>query len=164
MIGNSLNTLDLTAAVIDTDFAYAASVWYDYNEFGLAWNDWEYHDGLAMRHGGAATFAREDRLSDLSKAHPENNSTFMSDGTLLFETGSLAPDVTVQKADVFIAAVDVGFKLRGLALNAEFYYRHLSKFESDGPLPITSMTDWASRPRWVTSCSAAGWRLMPGPR
>ncbi len=141
MIGNSLNTLDLTAAVIDTEFAYSASIWYDHNEFGLAWNDWEYHDRLAMRLGGAATFAREDRLSDLSKAHPENNSTFMSDGTLLFETGSLAPDITVQNATVFIAAVDVGFKLRGLALNAEFYYRYLNEFEADGPLPLTSMRD-----------------------
>ena len=45
--------------------------------------------------GTAFTFAREDRLSDLSTASPENNPTFISDGTLLFATGALAPGVTV---------------------------------------------------------------------
>ncbi|MEY4577853.1 MAG: hypothetical protein RL701_2556, partial [Pseudomonadota bacterium] len=43
MLGNSLNTLDLNAARIDTNFAYSASVWYDLNAFGKASNDYESH-------------------------------------------------------------------------------------------------------------------------
>jgi hypothetical protein len=142
MIGNSLNTLDIAASKIDTRFAYSASVWYDRNDFGKAWNDYEYHDSPALRVGAAFTYAREDRLSDLSTASPENNATYMSDGTLLFGTGTLAPDVTVTLANFYLSAIDVGIKYRGLAFNAEFYQRWLNDFSADGPLPVTSMYDW----------------------
>jgi hypothetical protein len=142
MIGNSLNTLDISATKIDHNFAYSLSLWYDHNKFGLPWNDWEYHDTPALRIGTAGTFAREDRLSDLSTASPENNATFISDGNLLFATGSLAPDVTVQLANFYLWAVDVGVKFRGLAFNVELYQRWLNEFEADGPLPLDSMHDW----------------------
>jgi hypothetical protein len=142
MMGNSLNTLDITAARIDTRFAYGASVWYDHNQFGYPWSDFEYHDRPSIRVGTAGTYAREDRLSDLSTAHPENNTTFMSDGVLLFETGSLAENVTVQLASFYLWAFDVGFKVKGLSLNAEIYARWLRELVADGPLPRDSMFDW----------------------
>lgn len=142
MIGNSLNTLDIAAAKIDSDFAYSASVWYDLNDFGKPWNDYEDRREPALRIGTAFTYAREDRLSDLSMSSPENNATFISDGTLLFETGSLAPDVTIEKASFYLWAVDAGVKFRGLALNAEFYQRWLGSFQADGPLPLKSLHDW----------------------
>jgi hypothetical protein len=142
MVGNSLNTLDISATRIDHNFAYSLSVWYDHNKFGLPWNDFEYHDTVALRVGAAGTFAREDRLSDLSTASPENNATFISDGNLLFGTGSLAPGVTVQLANFYLLAVDFGLKFRGLAFNVELYQRWLNEFEADGPLPLDSMHDW----------------------
>jgi hypothetical protein len=141
MIGNSLNTLDITASKIDYNFAYSASLWYDRNNFGKPWNDYEDHASPALRIGTAFTFAREDRLSDLSTSSPENNATFISDGTLLFATGSLASGVTLSLANFYLAEVDAGIKYRGLALNAEFYGRWLNKFSADGPVPISSMTD-----------------------
>ena len=49
------------------------SVWYDRNDFGKAWNDYEHHESVALRIGSAFTYAHEDRLSDLSEASPENN-------------------------------------------------------------------------------------------
>jgi hypothetical protein len=142
MVGNSLNTLDIAASKIDFNLAYAATVWYDRNDFGLAWNDYEHHDKPALRLGASFTFAREDRLSDLSTSSPENNATWISDGTLLFETGALAPNVTVSLANVYIAAIDAGIKWRGLAFNAELYQRWLNRFDADGPLPLSSIYDW----------------------
>lgn len=142
MVGNSLNTLDIAATKIDFNFAYAATLWWDKNDFGKAWNDWEYHEAPALRIGGAFTFAREDRLSDLSIASPENNAVWISDGTLLFETGSLAPGVTVSLANYYLAAVDFGVKWRGLAFNTELASRWLDHFVADGPLPLSSMHDW----------------------
>lgn len=142
MLGNSLNTLDLKASVIDDSFALGANVWYDGNQFGKAWNDYEFHSQPAIRVGTAFTYAREDRLSDLSLAMPENNQTFISDGTLLFETGALAEGVTIELASFYLWAVDVGFKYRGLAINAEVYQRWLNEFDADGALPIESMHDW----------------------
>jgi hypothetical protein len=142
MVGNSLNTLDISATKIDFNLAYSASLWWDHNQFGKAWNDWEHHDAPALRIGAAFTFAREDRISDLSTASPENNATWISDGTLLFETGSLAPNVTISLANFYLAAADFGVKWKGLAFNTEFASRWLDKFEADGPLPISSMHDW----------------------
>jgi hypothetical protein len=142
MVGNSLNTLNVAASRIDYRFAYAASVWYDLHDFGKAWNDYEDHQAPALRLGTAFTYAREDRLSDLSQSNPENNSTYMSDGTLLFGGGTLAPGVTVSLASVYIAEVDLGIKYRGLAFNTEWMARWLDDFEADGPLPIASMFDW----------------------
>jgi hypothetical protein len=142
MIGNSLNTLDIAASKIDFNFAYAATVWYDHNDFGKPWNDYEDHQSIALRFGTAFTFAREDRLSDLSTASPENNATFISDGSLLFATGSLAPDVTVSLANFYLWAADFGIKYRGLAFNVEVAERWLNKFSADGPLPISAMNDW----------------------
>jgi len=142
MIGNSLNTLDIAATRIDNNFAYSASVWYDGNSFGKAWGDYDQHASPALRVGTAFTYAREDRLSDLSTASPENNATFISDGTLLFETGTLAPGVTVSLANFYLWAIDGGIKYRGLAFNTEFYLRWLNHFTADGALPLSSMFDW----------------------
>jgi hypothetical protein len=142
MLGNSLNTLDLKASVIDDSFALGTSVWYDLNKFGKGWNDYEHHSQPALRVGTAFTFAREDRLSDLTSSMPENNQTFISDGSLLFETGALAEGVTIELASFYLWAIDVGFKYRGLAVNAEVYQRWLNEFDADGPLPIDSMHDW----------------------
>jgi hypothetical protein len=142
MIGNSLNTLDIAATHIDTRFAYSASFWYDHNDFGKPWNDWEFHEEPALRIGTAGTFSREDRLSDLSNAAPENNHTYLSDGSLLFATGSLAEGVTVQKANYATWAIDAGIKFYGLALNFEFVQRWLWKFETSGPVPIQSFYDY----------------------
>lgn len=142
MVGNSLNTLDLAATRIDSQFAYGISLWYDHNQFDKPWNDYESHDRPAVRAGGAFTYAREDRLSDLSTASPENNATFISDGNLLFATGALATDVTVSLVDFYMSAVDFGIKYRGLAFNVEFYGRWLRRFRADGPVPWRSMFDW----------------------
>ena len=142
MVGNSLNTLNIAASRIDYRFAYAVSLWYDVNGFGKAWNDYERHQSPSLRLGTAFTYAREDRLSDLSDANPENNSTYMSDGTLLFATGTLAPNVTVSLASFYLYAVDAGIKFRGFAFNVEFAFRWLDKFVADGPLPISNMFDW----------------------
>lgn len=142
MIGNSLNTLDLAATKIDQNFAYSATVWYDHNGFGKAWNDYEDHAAPALRVGTGFTWAREDRLSDLSTASPENNATFISDGTLLFGLGSLAPGVTVSLATFYLWAADAGIKYKGLAINFELYERWLNDFKADGPLPLSAMNDW----------------------
>ena len=139
MIGNSLNTLDIAATNIDNNFAYAASRLVRPQQFGKAWNDYEYHDAPALRVGTAFTFAREDRLSDLATASPENNATFISDGTLaLRDRGAGAGRHRLQLANFYLWAIDAGIKYRGLAFNAEFYQRWLNHFEADGPLPIDS--------------------------
>ena len=142
MVGNSLNTLDIKSTNIDNKLAGALSIWWDHNDFDQFWNDYEHHDAVALRLGSAFTFSREDRLSDLAQAGPENNATFISDGLFLFETGSLAPNVTIALANFYLWAIDAGLKYKGFAFNAELYMRWLNRFAADGPLPMSSMFDW----------------------
>jgi hypothetical protein len=142
MVGNSLNTLDIKSNKIDNKFAYAASIWYDRAKFGPYWNDYERHDSVALRIGTAFTFAPEDRLSDLNTAGPENNATFISDGLFLFETGALAPGVTITNAHHYLWAVDGGLKYKGFAINGELYLRYINDFKADGPLPVDHLFDW----------------------
>ena len=144
MIGNSLNTLAIPTTKIDTNMAYSGSVWWEplgsYGP-GEASNDLERQPTPVVRLGGSYTHAREDRFSDASATAPDNTQISNSDGTLFFATGSLAPGVTVLLADYNMLAVDAGLKYQGLALNGQYFFRTLSNFRADGPLPLSSTFD-----------------------
>jgi hypothetical protein len=144
MVGNSLNTLAIPTAKIDTNLAYAGSIWWEplgsYGP-GEASNDLERQPKPVVRLGSSYTHAREDRFSDSSATTPDNTQIHNSDGTLFFATGSLAPGVTVQLADYNMWAVDAGLKYQGLALNAQYFFRILSNFRADGPLPLSKTFD-----------------------
>jgi hypothetical protein len=61
---------------------------------------------------------------------------------LLFQTGSLAPDVTVRKATYQLTAADAGVKYRGFWAQGEGSYRKLDNFPADGPLPLATIRDF----------------------
>src|SRR5262249_10994241 len=91
--------------------------------------------------GFSLLHSREDRQVDLSTSFPDNTQIKLSDSVLLFETGSLAPGVTVQKTNYDSLAVDAGLKHRGLFLFGEYYFRLLSNLLADGPLPMEAIFD-----------------------
>ncbi|MFL5339890.1 MAG: hypothetical protein ACJ8F7_07050 [Gemmataceae bacterium] len=144
MIGNSLNTLNIGTAKIDTNMTYSGSVWWEplgnYGP-GEAYNDLEKHSRPVVRLGSSFTASREDRFSDTSNSAPDNIQIHNSDGVLFFSTGALAPGVTVELANYYMWAIDAGFKYQGLALNGQYYLRWLNSFRADGPLPINSIFD-----------------------
>jgi hypothetical protein len=144
MVGNSLNTLQIGAGKIDANMAYSGSVWWEpLGSYGPAeaYNDFEKHADPVIRLGTSLTRAREDRFTDSSKTAPDNIQIHNSDGTLFFETGSLAPGVTVLLADYTMWAIDAGYKYDGLALNGQYYFRWLNNFRTDGPVPQSSTFD-----------------------
>ena len=145
MVGNNISTLGITAGEDDRNFALSGSLWWmpTTGEFGPkgGYGDWEYHEKLATRFGGAFTHSREDRYSQNSNPSPDNTQIRISDGVLAFETGALADGVTLEKADYDLLSLDASFKYRGLFGIAEFYHRTLTNFEADGPLPLSSMRD-----------------------
>ena len=59
----------------------------------------------------------------------------------LFETGALAPGVTIDTADYRVLALDAGVKYRGIFLQAEYYERWLDNFVADGALPVRDIKD-----------------------
>jgi hypothetical protein len=147
-LGNGLNTLNLSAAKIDTHLMGSGSVWWeplgDYGPPGKSRNmydDYLATPDLRIRLGTSFTEAREDRFSDLDTSSPENTSMYNSDGVLLFSTGAFAPGVTVEKATYRMLAVDWGLKKSGWSLNGQYYFRWVDDFKADGPIPVKETFD-----------------------
>jgi hypothetical protein len=147
-IGNSLNTLNVSTTKIDRNMVYSGSTWWeplgDYGPPGaarMAFSDLENHECPVVRIGTSVSGAREDRFSDLEQNTPENSAVYNSDGVLFFATGSLAPGVTVDLANYYMWAQDFGYKYRGFAFNAQYYFRWLNSFRADGPLPLSQTFD-----------------------
>jgi hypothetical protein len=147
-LGNGLNTLNISAAKIDTSLLVSGSVWWEpfgnYGGSGISRN--MYDDYFAskttrVRIGTAYTRSREDRYSNLDQTMPDNTALYNSDGVLTFGTGAFAPGVTVDKALYRMWAIDGGVKWNGWAVNGQYYMRWLDEFEADGPIPVTSTYD-----------------------
>ena len=147
-VGNGLNTLNISAAKIDTNLLFSGSVWWEpLGAYGLPgkarnmYDDYFSSRKVRIRLGTSFTRSREDRFSNLDQSSPENTSLYNSDGVLTFSTGAFTPGVTVDKAMYKMWAIDGGLKWNGLAVNAQYFMRWLSDFEADGPLPIASTYD-----------------------
>ena len=98
------------------------------------------------------THCRESRQSAIGQPSAETQ-VKISDGQLFYETGALADGVTVTDADFDQGSIDLGMKFKGLHLQAEYYFRNLSKFNAQGPtaelstIPIQfSITDFMQLP------------------
>ena len=147
-LGNSLNTLSISANKIDTNLMGAGSVWWEplggYSEPGRSVNmydDYFAQKKVRIRLGSSFTISREDRFSNLDTSTPENTGVYNSDGVNAFQTGAFALGVTVRNATYKMWATDWGFKYNGLAINGQYYARWLNDFDADGPLPLTSTFD-----------------------
>lgn len=142
--GNNISQLDITAAQLTRDIAVGGSVWWmpTTKEFGPrgGYGDWEYHEDVALRFGASSVRAREDHYTPLNQP-PGSTQIRLADGVPLFDTGALAPGVTLQKATYVILSVDAGLKYKGFLLQAEFHNRWLSEFVGDGPVPVTQIID-----------------------
>jgi hypothetical protein len=145
MLGNNLSQLGITATALTRNLTPSASVWWmpTTGEFGPrgAYGDYEMHKNLATRFGTSFTHSRENRFNDQSERSPDNTQIRISDGLLFFQTGALAPGVTVIEADFDLLAIDAGIKYKGIFIQTEYYFRNLSKFSADGPLPLSSIFD-----------------------
>ena len=143
-VGNTSSTLGVTASQIDRKFTYGGSMWWmpTTKEFGPrgAYGDWEMHDKVATRFGLSTVVSPEERYTNIG-TNPGNTALKLADSVNLFETGSLAPGVTVTFADYRILALDAGVKYRGFFFQTELYWRRLDGFEADGQLPVSEIED-----------------------
>jgi hypothetical protein len=147
-VGNGLNTLNISAAKIDTNLLLSGSVWWEplgpYGEPGKSRNmydDYFSSKKTRIRIGTSFTQSREDRFSNLDQSTPENTSMYNSDGVLTFSTGAFAPGVTVDEALYKMWAIDAGLKWNGFAVNTQYFVRRLSEFVANGPIPLDSTLD-----------------------
>ncbi|MCC6413991.1 MAG: hypothetical protein IT270_20250 [Saprospiraceae bacterium] len=146
MIGNALSNLGVKAGDLTRDFSYSASLnWMpttgDFGPRGGT-SDFEMHEKVATRIGASFTTMKDDRLNSIAAgSSPINTQVRLSDAVLLYETGSLADGVTIQKSTYQLLSIDYGIKYKGFSLNGEFYFRNLSDFKADGELPVDEIND-----------------------
>jgi hypothetical protein len=147
MLGNNLSTLGISATQLTRNLSKSVSVWWmpTTGEFGPRGGigDFEKHGTVSTRFGFSYCHTREDRFNNIGEPAPDNTQVRMSDGILFFQTGALKDGVTVDNANYDMLSVDLGAKYKGFGIQTEFYARKLSKFDADGPLPISSLTDYA---------------------
>ena len=143
-LGNNISQLGITAAQLTRDIAVGASVWWmpTTKEFGPrgGYGDWESHEGVATRFGMSSVRARESHYTPLDEP-PGSTQIRIADGTPLFATGALAPNVTLQNATYWIVSADAGLKFRGLFIQAEYSARWLYDFVGNGPVPVGELFD-----------------------
>jgi hypothetical protein len=145
MLGDNLSILGVAAAKLTRTLAKGAGlIWMPTTgEYGPRGGmaDFEYHKKAATRFGINYTHDRDNRFNNTGTPAPDNVQVRMTDGVLFFETGALADNVTIQEANYDMVAVDLGLKYKGFNVQAEFYDRYLTKFEADGPVPLSSIHD-----------------------
>jgi hypothetical protein len=145
MVGNNLSQLGIKANNLTRNLSSGGSlIWMPTTgEFGPRGGngDFEDHQKLSTRFGVNYSHSRENRFNNIDTPSPDNTQVRMSDGLLFFETGALAPGLTVLEADYDMLSVDAGFKYKGFALHTEFYRRTLSDIDADGPVPYSSIND-----------------------
>lgn len=145
-IGNNSSALGIKAVQLDRKPSYGASMWWmpTTKEFGPkgGFGDWERHETPATRFGFSLSLSPEERFTDANTGAAGNTVLRLADSLNVFDTGALAPDVTVQNVDYRLIALDAGIKYRGFFLQTELYARRLDGFEADGPLPVDTIEEW----------------------
>jgi hypothetical protein len=145
MLGNTNSILGVTSSQLDRTFTTGASAWWTptTKEFGPkgAYGDWEMHEKVATRFGVSWTRSPEQPFIAADTGLPGNTTLRLADSVNLFETGALAPGVTVDAVDYQILSFDAGMKYKGIFLQTEIYNRWLDNFTANGALPVASIHD-----------------------
>lgn len=138
MLSNGFNTLNLSTSDLNNRGCGSGSLWWEpLGKYGSAYSDIENHSTPVVRIGSSLTYAIEEG-SQFSN-FPENSAVRLSDGTLITETGALAPGVTLQSFHLALIAFDVGWKYRGWGCSTEIYRQELSSLRGDGPIAINTL-------------------------
>jgi hypothetical protein len=146
MIGNNLSQLGVSASQLDNTFdttSYMVQWLPTTGEFGLygTFGDYDYHEKVATRLGLHYTQSTEDKQSQPASEGIENTQVRLSDGSVIFTPDLFAPGTTVEKVRYRMSSVDAGVKYKGLAAEAEFYWRWLSDYVGPNTSIIPEIDD-----------------------
>jgi hypothetical protein len=144
MLSNNNSALGVKASQLDRQFTSGASLWWmpTTHEFGPrgGYGDYEYHEDVATRFGISEVFSPEQSFADVNRS-PGNTTLRLADSVNLFETGALAPGVTIDTANYQVVSADAGVKYKGMFFQTEYYWRRLNNFVADGALPVKEIND-----------------------
>jgi hypothetical protein len=146
MLANNLSTLGVSAAQLDNQLNTSSFMlqWLPTTgEFGLygTFGDYDYHEKAATRAAIHYTHSREDKQSQPGTNGIENSQIRLTDGSVIFTPDLFGPGITVEKVDYDMVSVDAGVKYKGLALEAEFYWRFLGDYAGPGTGELADIDD-----------------------
>ena len=124
-----------------TSMAWAGNTWWEpLGPYGLGLGDMEHHRDPVIRLGTSGVYAPTySRI--IPEQNPENTIVRLSDGTPIAQDNALGPNSKVDRFLYHLATVDAGWKYRGWALNAEYYFRMLDGFRGTGTFSQSSLFD-----------------------
>jgi len=146
MFATNLSILGVSAAQLDNkmDTQSYSLVWLPTTgEFGLwgTFGDYDDHQKAATRLAVHYSHSLEDKQSQPGTNAIENSQIRLTDGSVVFTPDLFGPGVAVNTVDYKMTSVDAGVKYRGLALEAEYYRRWLTKFSGTNTGGIADVTD-----------------------
>lgn len=87
------------------------------------------------------TSSTEDKQSQPGTNGIENSQIRLSDGSVIFTPDLFGPGITVERVKYRMSSVDAGLKYKGLALEAEYYWRWLSDYVGPNTGGIAGISD-----------------------
>jgi hypothetical protein len=146
MLANNLSTLGVSASQLDNSLDTTSFMlqWLPTTgEFGLygTFGDFDHHEKVATRLAAHYTQSTEDKQSQPGANSIENSQIRLTDGSIVFTPDLFGPGITVEKVKYRMSSVDAGIKYKGLALEAEYYWRWLSDFRGVNTAGIADIDD-----------------------
>jgi len=140
MLATNMSILGVSASQIDNKIdTYSLMLnWLPTTkEFGPigAFGDFENHQEVATRIGIHYTHSTENSQEQPGSETIENTQIRLTDGNQIFTPDLFGPGIQVEDVQYQMASLDAGVKYRGYALEAEYYWRHLSDFRGPGVTP-----------------------------
>ncbi|HEY5967645.1 MAG TPA: hypothetical protein VIU35_06685 [Chitinophagaceae bacterium] len=150
MLGNNMSTLGVDAGQMDNKLnTFAAGLYFlpttgEYGMFNGSYGDYDMHEKVATRVGAHFTRSTETRQGQPDTDAFENVTLRVSDGNSIFSPSLFAPGVQIDEARDMMFCFDAGAKLKGFAIEGEYYWRKIDKFKTIGsttPLPFDKLND-----------------------
>ena len=146
MLGNNLSVLGVSAAQLDNTFdtqSYMLQWLPTTGEFGLygTFGDFDDHQNVATRLAVHYTQSTEDKQSQPGTDGIENSQIRLTDGSQIFTSDLFGPGITVERVKYRMSSVDGGVKYRGIAVEAELYWRWLRDYEGLNVSGIPNIND-----------------------
>jgi hypothetical protein len=140
MLATNMSILGVSASQLDSTIdTYSLMLnWLPTTkEFGPigAFGDFENHQEVATRIGVHYTHSTENSQEQPGTETIENTQIRLTDGNTIFTPNLFGPGIEVDEVKYQMASIDAGIKYRGYALEAEYYWRHLSDFRGPGITP-----------------------------
>lgn len=146
MLANNLSTLGVSASQLDNQINTTSLMlqWLPTTgEFGLygTFGDYDQHEKTATRLAGHYTHSREDKQSQPGSNSIENSQIRLTDGSTIFTPDLFGPGITVEQVDYDMVSVDGGVKYKGLAFEAEYYWRWLGDYAGPNTSGLADIDD-----------------------